>query len=67
MKTLKPKLYTVRFADAVLIVEAVTTAGAMKLAAGQFRKDASIAVSTPEEIYSAGAAGRPVITANTGA
>lgn len=63
MKTLKPKLYTVRFADTVLIIEAVTRAGAMNLAAAQFRKDASIGVATPEEIYSAGAAGRPVITA----
>lgn len=67
MKTLKPKLYTVRFADAVLIVEAVTRAGAMKLASRHFRKTATVNIAAPIDIYSAGGASQPIITAEENA
>ena len=67
MRTLKSKLYTVRFADAVLIVEAVTKAGALKLAANHFRKTADVNIAAPIDIYSAGGASQPIITAKENA
>lgn len=64
---MKPKLYTVRFGDKTHVVEAVTKAGALKLAIEHERAAATVAIATPEQIYSAGASGVPVITAGANA